>query len=148
MVRRSPNRCRKFAAVAPVILIAPYERHAEVAGMSAAGQIEAVPRAAEWAPLAASLIERRLRWAENSKAPVATRLRSLREDIGEIFLQEINNPLTGMLGNAELLLAHSDRLPAAETQRIRTVVELALRLRETVRRVSNALETQLHSNSA
>jgi len=89
-----------------------------------------------------------LRWAENSRAPVATRPRSLREDIGEIFLQEINNPLTGMLGNAELLLAHSDRLPAAETQRIRTVVELALRLRETVRRVSNALETQLHSNSA
>src|SRR5215469_9278664 len=76
MVRRSPNRCRKFAAVAPVILIAPYERHAEVAGMSAAGQIEAVPRAAEWAPLAASLIERialggELEGAGSDAAPLA-----------------------------------------------------------------------------
>ena len=60
--------------------------------------------------------------------------------------QPVSSSEEGILGNAELLLAHSDRLPAAETQRIRTVVELAGRLRETLRRVSNAWETQLHSN--
>lgn len=48
------------AAVAPVILIAAYEQQGEVARMIAAGQVEFVPRANEWAPLAASLIERRL----------------------------------------------------------------------------------------
>ena len=54
----------------------------------------------------------------------------------------MNNPLTGILGDAELLLAHSERFPANETQRIRTVVDLAVRLRGTVGRVSNAWETE------
>jgi two-component system NtrC family sensor kinase len=53
---------------------------------------------------------------------------------------EINNPLTGILGNAELLLARRDRLSAVDTQRLQTVVDLAIRLRETIRRLSNAWE--------
>lgn len=131
-----------FAAIAPVILIAFYHRHSEVARLVAAGQMDFVPRASEAARLAASLIERRLRWAEEPGGPVAVKPNLLGEDIGEFFRHEINNPLTGILGNAELLLAHSDRFPAPETQRIRTVVELAVRLRETVRRVTNAWEMQ------
>jgi hypothetical protein len=50
--------------------------------------------------------------------------------------------LAGILGNAELVLSHRDRLPAADTQRLQTVVDLAVRLRETTRRLSNAWETQ------
>ena len=63
-------------------------------------------------------------------------------DIGAIFRHEINNPLTGILGNAELLLAHRDRLTAVDTQRLQTVVDLAVRLRETIRRLSNAWENR------
>jgi signal transduction histidine kinase len=63
-------------------------------------------------------------------------------DLGEIFRHEINNPLTGILGNAELLLAHRDNLSDMETQRLQTVVDLAVRLRETIRRLSNAWERQ------
>jgi signal transduction histidine kinase len=107
-----------------------------------------VPRASEWESLAASLVERRLRWARGRGISFVSLSGGLREDIGEIFRHEINNPLTGILGNAELLLAHSDRFSPIETQRIRTVVELAVRLRETVRRVSNLWEKQLHSKSA
>lgn len=52
---------------------------------------------------------------------------------------------TGILGNAELLLTRKDRLSAIETQRLQTVVDLAVRLRETIRRVSNSWENHLHA---
>jgi signal transduction histidine kinase len=60
--------------------------------------------------------------------------------MGEIFRHEINNPLTGILGNTELVLAHREHLSALEIQRLETVVSLAIRLRESIRRLSNAWE--------
>lgn len=129
----------EFSAQVSTILVAAYDRQAEVTRLITDGQLEFVPRSGEWAQLAASLVARRLRWAEIYKAPSDAFAGG---NIGELFRHEINNPLTGILGNAELILAHSDRLPAIDTQRIRTVVELAVRLRETVRRVSNAWEAQ------
>jgi signal transduction histidine kinase len=130
----------EFSAAIPTILVAPYDRQTQVARLIAEGQLEFVPRCGDWVPLAASLVERRLRWAKAFRNSISTS--SGKGDMGELFRHEINNPLTGILGNAELILAHSDRLPAIDTQRIRTVVELAVRLRETVRRVSNAWEAQ------
>ena len=51
----------------------------------------------------------------------------------------MNNPLTGILGNAELLLARREGLSPAAVIRVETIAELAvLRLRETVRRLSSA----------
>lgn len=126
----------ELAAVAPVLLVAAYERHSEIGRLLAGGQADFVPRAADWELLAVSLIERRLRSANESRDANASPASGQHEDIGEIFRHEINNPLTGILGNAELLLAHGEKFPPAETQRIRTVVELAVRLRETIRRVS------------
>jgi signal transduction histidine kinase len=61
-------------------------------------------------------------------------------DFGEILRHEVNNPLTGILGNTELLLARRDGLPQAAVERLQTIAELAVRLRETVRRLSNAWE--------
>jgi signal transduction histidine kinase len=66
-------------------------------------------------------------------------------DIETIFRHEINNRLIGILGNAELVLAHADRLSPTDTQRLQTVVDLSVRLRETVRRLGNVLERQLSS---
>lgn len=123
-----------LAAIAPVVMIAAYERHGEIGRLMAAGRADFVPRSGDWERFAASLIERRLRTVETRTGGGAD---GSGDDMGEIFRHEINNPLTGILGNAELLLAHSDKFPAAETQRIRTVVELAVRLRETVRRISD-----------
>jgi signal transduction histidine kinase len=59
-------------------------------------------------------------------------------DFGEILRHEVNNPLTGILGNTELLLARRDGLPPGAIERLQTIAELAVRLRETVRRLSNA----------
>jgi two-component system, NtrC family, sensor kinase len=50
---------------------------------------------------------------------------------------DINNPLTGILGNAELVLSHATKLPPADIQRLQTI--LAVRLRETIRGLSDAL---------
>lgn len=131
-----PSSLAELAAASPLIVVAPYARHAEIGELVSAGRADFVPRAADWESLAANLIERRLRRGRDGETPVEPR-DAPREDLGEIFRHEINNPLTGILGNAEMLLAHSEKFPAAETQRIRTMVELAVRLRETVRRVSN-----------
>jgi signal transduction histidine kinase len=74
-----------------------------------------------------------------------------KEDFGEVLRHELNNPLTGILGNAELLLAEIRRkddgkLPHGGRQRVETIASLAVRLRETVRRLSQ--EWQARRNSA
>jgi signal transduction histidine kinase len=111
----------------------------------AEGDVEFVAKSGDFVALAASLVERRLRWSERSDTALGPPWAGIPADTAEIFRHEINNPLTGILGNAEMLLAHRDRLPAAETQRLQTVVDLAVRLRETIRRLSNAWESQASS---
>lgn len=131
---------RPFFAIAPVILLAPPNRQEEAARLVAEGDVEYVARTGDFAPLAAALLARRIRWARMSKSLLGPPWAAVNGDLGTIFRHEINNPLTGILGNAELVLAHSERLSAVDTQRLRTVVDLAVRLRETIRRLSNALE--------
>jgi signal transduction histidine kinase len=131
---------REFETKPAVILLAPPERQADFAQLVAAGSVEFVARAGNFIPLAAALVERRLRWAASSECPLGPPWAEFRADLGSIFRHEINNPLTGILGNAELLLAHRDRLSPVDTQRLQTVVDLAVRLRETTRRLSNAWE--------
>ena len=129
----------ELAAIAPLVLVARCEHASEVARLIAGGQVEFVPHTDHCVLLVAALAERRLRSAEIGKAPLSGP-GALPEDLREIFRHEINNPLTGILGNAELLLAHGDRLPGPERQRIRTIVQLAVRLREAVRRMTEAQE--------
>lgn len=136
---------RAFTRIAPVILIAPPERQAEAAELVATGELEFVSRAGEYVPLAASLVERRLRWAAMSDSLIGPPWAEFPGDLGTVFRHEINNPLTGILGNAELLLAHRERLTNVDTQRLQTVVELAVRLRETIRRISNVWESRQSS---
>jgi len=129
---------------APVILIAKPERQSEAAALLGDGIVEFVARIGNFAPILSSLIERRLRQAERQRAfeNPAPFWSGLGSDLGTIFRHEINNPLTGILGNAELVLAHSQSLSPTDAQRLQTVVELAVRLRETVRRLSSAWESR------
>lgn len=60
---------------------------------------------------------------------------------------ELNNPLTGILGNAELLLVEIRRQRSAQfsegsLKRLETIAALAVRMRETVRRLSQACEAR------
>jgi signal transduction histidine kinase len=133
---------RQLTKTAPVILLAAAERQAEILRMVAEGEVEFVARRGEFIPLAACLVERRLRWAQRSGLSGGSPWADMPDDVAEIFRHEINNPLTEILGNAELLLSHGVRLPAADTQRLQTVVDLAVRLRETIRRLSDAWDSQ------
>lgn len=128
-----------LAAVTGLILLASPERQAELAGLLSENDVDIVARTGDFIPVAAALIVRRLRWAG------ALSLASPAEpsgDLGAIFRHEINNPLTGILGNAEMVLAHRERLAPLDIQRLQTVVDLSVRLRETVRRLSNAFESR------
>ncbi|HXX46036.1 MAG TPA: hypothetical protein VEJ38_15005 [Candidatus Acidoferrales bacterium] len=136
---------RQLTASAPVILIGPPERQFEAARLVAGGEVEFVARVGDFVPLVVSLAERRLRWADMSASMLALPWGATDADLGTIFRHEINNPLTGILGNAELVLAHREHLSAIDIQRLQTVVDLAVRLRETVRRLSNAWENTTSS---
>jgi signal transduction histidine kinase len=135
---------RHIAVSAPVILIAPPARQTEIARLVAEGDVEFVARTGNFFRLAAGLVERRLRWAAESRPASGPSWSDFYGDMATVFRHEINNPLTGILGNAELLLTHKDRLSAIDTQRLQTVVDLAVRLRESTRRISNAWENHLH----
>lgn len=55
------------------------------------------------------------------------------EEIGKILRHEINNPLTGILGNAELILAAEADINPEVRRRVETIVDLAVRLRDLIR---------------
>jgi signal transduction histidine kinase len=61
---------------------------------------------------------------------------------------EVNNPLTGILGNAEMLLKLRTEMPHHAVARLETIAELAVRLRETIRRLSDCWEAQHDSARA
>jgi signal transduction histidine kinase len=128
-----------LCGMAPVVAVASRERQVELDGFITSGWLDFVPRSGDFVSVATGLIERRMRRVEGSWKPVAPAPidQQSAEDFGELLRHEVNNPLTGILGNAELLLARRDRLPPAAVERLETIAELAVRLRETVRRLSH-----------
>jgi nitrogen-specific signal transduction histidine kinase len=67
-------------------------------------------------------------------------------EFGEVLRHELNNPLTGILGDAELVPVELKRkgveLPPQTQARLETIATLAVRMRETVRQLSQAWEAQ------
>jgi signal transduction histidine kinase len=123
---------------APVVVVAVAEKQTGLAFLITSGAVDFVARTDGFLPLVAGLLDRRLRMAERATGLVQFSKDDLSGDFGEILRHEVNNPLTGILGNTELLLARRDRLPPAAVERLETIAGLAVRLRETVRRLSNA----------
>lgn len=134
-----------LAVHAPVVVIGPAERREELAGLIEAGAADFVERKINALAEARGLIQRRLRQAEQE----VHALEEEEEDFGQVLRHELNNPLTGILGNAELLLAEIRRkkdgkIPSGGEQRLETIATLAVRLRETVRRLSEEWEARKH----
>lgn len=151
-----------LASYAPVVVIGDVAHQAELAALVAAGAADYVVRTEESLTVALGLVERRLRKAQASSLSEVSHAQLFessrqstfgeldRQDFGEVLRHELNNPLTGILGNAELLLSEirrkSDgRLPQGAPQRLETIAALAVRLRETVRRLSQEWETREHT---
>ncbi len=131
----------QLTEASPVIVVAPPWRQVELCRWIADGDVEFVAKVGDYVSLAAAFIARRVRWAELAESAFGLPWRELPPDFASILRHEINNPLTGILGNAELLRTNlRDNLPPGSVQRLETIVTLALRLRETTRRLSNAWE--------
>jgi signal transduction histidine kinase len=174
--RRSADRLdvavSALASFAPVVVIGDAQHQTELSGLVAAGTADYVVRAGGCLTVALGLVERRLRKAESDAQALPALLEPAahheslhdvldappgisagdmeREDFGEILRHELNNPLTGILGNAELLLVEirrkSDgRLPQGAPQRLETIAALAVRLRESVRKLSTEWESRQHA---
>ena len=138
-----------LAVHAPVVVIGPAEKRRELAGLIEAGSADFVERKTNALAEARGLIQQRLRQAEKDLAGAQDSLHDGEEDFGEVLRHELNNPLTGILGNAELLLAEIRRkkdgkVPGGGEQRLETIATLAVRLRETVRRLSEEWEARKH----
>jgi signal transduction histidine kinase len=123
---------------APVVVAAAPEKQTGLAFLITSGAVDFVARTRPFLPIVAGMLDRRARMAERVAGTIQFPNDELSGDFGEILRHEVNNPLTGILGNTELLLARRDRLPPAAVERLETIAELAVRLRETVRRLSNA----------
>ena len=142
-----------LAVHAPVVVIGAPDQELELAALVAAGAADFVERAGGCLPVALEMVERRLRQAQRvageAQQFAGAKNSSNGEAFGEVLRHEMNNPLTGILGNAELLLAevrrkNDGRLPHGGQQRLETIAALAVRLRETVRRLSQECETRQH----
>jgi signal transduction histidine kinase len=129
---------RQITESAPVVLIASPERQREVTMLVAEGKLDFVSRQGDFIPLVTSLVARHLNRTKRGPSNLVMMPGAMSDEVAEIFRHDINNPLTGILGNAELVLSHSAGFPAADVQRLQTVVELAVRLRETIRQLSDA----------
>ncbi len=145
------NIVAEFAAFAPVVLLIGPRRLGELAILRdplVLGKVDCVLRYGDFLPLALALLERHgaLRGARRpSPAPAVG---SSAENFGEVLRHKVNNPLTGILGNAELLLARREQLSPRAAQRLETIVELAVHLRETVRQLSDQWEAAVERSSS
>jgi len=139
-----------LAMYAPVVVIGTAERRVELSALIDAGAADYVTRDGGCLPSALDLIRGRLHQAQTVADSAREPFEEAEEDFGEVLRHELNNPLTGILGNAELLLAEVQRkndgkLPHGGEQRLETIAALAVRLRETVRRLSQEWEARHHA---
>jgi signal transduction histidine kinase len=143
-----------LADCAPTVVVGNAEQQAGLQTLLAGGSVDFVTRALGCLPVALGLVERRLRRSNGWKSARMARPLAMEEpsadfevrDFGEVLRHELNNPLTGILGNAELLLVELRRkkvpLPPQTERRLETIATLAVRMRETVRRLSDEWEAQ------
>ena len=127
-----------LSETAPVVVVGAAEWQPEFTFLITSGAVDFVTRSGDYVAIATGLAERRIRLAASaSQGALGAATEASDSDFGEILRHEVNNPLTGILGNAEMLLARKDHLPPAVIERVETIAELAVRLRETVRRLSH-----------
>jgi signal transduction histidine kinase len=107
--------------VAVVALVPPGQEEASAALLLESDPAAFVLRAGNYLVWLPAVLQRLLRRQTISWEEVVTVLR-----------HEINNPLTGVLGNAELVLAESGEMAEKQSQRLRTIIHLCLRLRDVV----------------
>jgi signal transduction histidine kinase len=133
---------REMARRAPVVAAVSPAHQYELASLILMGEVDCVAASGNFLPVILSLLDRRLRWARHALQYEEALATDEPVDFGSLLRHELNNPLTGILGNAEMLLRHPERLLPDAIPRVETIADLAVRLRETIRRISNAWEAR------
>jgi signal transduction histidine kinase len=99
-----------LAVYAPVVVMGKAERETSLKALIAAGVANYVPRSERCMTDAVDLMEHRLaRCQQIAEIVPAKAAEEWSKDFAEVLRHELNNPLTGILGNAELLLAEITR---------------------------------------
>jgi len=142
-----------LAGYAPVVVFGNDTRPVELDALVAAGAADYIGLPDGNFPAAAEVVERRLKQSREVETHVRAAQNEKQQaeggrgidDFGQLLRHELNNPLTGILGNAELLLSevrrkNDGKLPQGAQARLETIAALAVRLRETVRRLSQEWE--------
>jgi signal transduction histidine kinase len=146
-----PDVVRALAGFAPVLILGEDHPSASLASLLASGAAEFFDLARSGFSGAVLRILKRLQLAPTQlPTPLCSDISQnasaiFDEHFGELLRHELNNPLTGILGNAELLLAETRRQSGAKSsdsaiRRLETIAALAVRMRETVRRLSRSCE--------
>ena len=133
---------RELARHAPVVAAVSPAHQSELANLILMGEVDCVAASGNFIPVILSLLDRRLRWAKHALRYEEALATDEPVDFGSLLRHELNNPLTGILGNAEMLLRHPEGLSTDAVPRVETIADLAVRLRETIRRISNAWEAR------
>ncbi len=136
-----------LAEYAPIVVMGHASWEPALQALIARGEADYVPRSKGCIAIAAGLLERRLAQAKPHAGGESNLTECWEKDFAEVLRHELNNPLTGILGNAELLLAEISRrndgqLPSGGLQRVETIAALAMRMRETVRQLSQEWEAR------
>ena len=109
--------------------------------MVAEGEVEFVARRGEFIPLAARLVERRLRWAWQAGSSSRRPGRKCQSTWRRFSVTRSTTALPGSWATLNSAFSWSAVARSRHTK-IKTVVELAVRLRETIRRLSDAWDSQ------
>jgi signal transduction histidine kinase len=116
-----PERFREQSPL-PTLVLVPSGAEESAAGLLERDNTDVLLRQGDYLPLLPAWLRRALE-----------RRQAAWEEVGRIVRHEINNPLTGVLGNAELILAEPAPLPLPVRARLRTIINLAVRMCEVVR---------------
>ncbi len=133
----------ELAERVPVLLLVSPKSATDLSALGdwmAEDRLDLVPRTGDFMTLVCSLVERRLAVTNvvlQSSGAEGSAGTETRTELSEALRHEVNNPLTGILGNAELLLARRDELSPAARERVEIIAGLAVRLCEAVHRISN-----------
>jgi signal transduction histidine kinase len=132
----------------PVLLVGE-DRQSDRAALTTIPTVKVLPREASWLDTLVLVSTEALKWsqamARASRAEYANRLLEREAALGRYLLEmrhTMNDSLTSVLGNSELLLVESESLPPAARLQIETIRNMAVRMHEMLQRFSS-LEKEL-----
>lgn len=150
-----PNVLRSLEPAAAVILCVPADSRELVQLRSRYPRLVHIPLREDWAQTLLLVAGESLRRAEASRLAKQAEKRAAKNEqqatLGRYMMDmkhSVNNALTSMLGNAELLLLEPGQLSTHSLQQIKTIHSMALRINEIMQRFSSLASEMREAENA